>query len=462
VKPRHRESDQPVVLDVRVVTGSGGGPDKTILNSPRYLRAAGYRMLCAYLHPPGDPGFAQLRHKAERWQAPLLSIPDRGPWDWNVYRQLLRVCRQQRVAIWHGHDYKSNLLGLLLRPLWPMRLVTTVHGWVEHTARTPLYYAVDRFCLPRYEQVLCVSEDLHRRCLGLGVKPRRCRLLENGIDTAEFTRRRSVADAKRDLGWPAERLLIGAVGRLSAEKGFDLLIRATAELLRTGLDAGLVIAGAGGQQAELQRLSSELGCDDRVRLLGYRQDPRDLYEALDLFALSSLREGLPNVVLEALAMQVPVVATRVAGVPRLIRDGENGLLVEPGSVEQLTAGLRRGLGDPGLRQRLSTAGRRTVEEGYSFAVRLEKVALLYDRLLRRRHRHQPAEDHEDHPHLRTARTDAAPAPPGGVSDPPRPGGAEPAPGLAAHPGARAEAHAVLPGGRRGRADARLPAAGLRA
>ena len=63
--------------------------------------------------------------------------------------RLLDICRRERVTIWHGHDYKSNLLGLLLRRFWPMRLVTTVHGWVHHTARTPLYYAIDRWCLPR-------------------------------------------------------------------------------------------------------------------------------------------------------------------------------------------------------------------------------------------------------------------------------------------------------------------------
>src|SRR5262249_12994424 len=212
-------------------------------------------------------------------------------------------------------DERRALLGLRRPRLGPMRLVTTVQGWVEPPAGTPLYYAVSRLCLPRYERVLCVSDDLHRRCLALGVSPRHCRLIENAIDTEEFTRRRTVAEAKRAFGWSAERLLIGAVGRLSAEKGFDLLIRATAGLLRAGLDGGRVVAGEGGQHAELQRLIGELSCADRVRLLGYRQDMRELYEALDLFALSSLREGLPNVVLEALAMQVPVVATRVAGVP---------------------------------------------------------------------------------------------------------------------------------------------------
>src|SRR6266496_4841211 len=83
-KPRFAEADSIVVLDARVVKGSGGGPDKTILNSPRHLAGTGYRMLCAYLHPPGDPGFAQLRRKAAALSAPLFSIPDRGPWDWKV------------------------------------------------------------------------------------------------------------------------------------------------------------------------------------------------------------------------------------------------------------------------------------------------------------------------------------------------------------------------------------------
>src|SRR4051794_3803748 len=93
-----------VVLDARVVSGPGGGPDKTILNSPRFLAGSGYRMLCAYMHAPGDPGFEQVRQRARAWQAPLLSIHDRGAWDWRVVTQMLKICRRERVAIWHGHD----------------------------------------------------------------------------------------------------------------------------------------------------------------------------------------------------------------------------------------------------------------------------------------------------------------------------------------------------------------------
>jgi glycosyltransferase involved in cell wall biosynthesis len=372
-----------VVLEARVVRGSGGGPDKTILNSPRFLTAAGYRTLCAYMHPPGDPGFEQLRAKAERWQAPLISVPDRGAWDWGVIGQLLGVCRRERVAIWHGHDYKSNALGLLLRRFWRMRLVTTVHGWVHYTSRTPLYYWIDRRCLPHYESVICVSPDLRERCLACGVPEDRCFLVENAIDTAEFSRTISVEEAKRRLGVPPERFLIGAAGRLSAEKGFDLLIRCVDGLAREGHDVELWIVGEGDQQGALQELIAELGVGERVRLLGYRADLKDLYQALDVFALSSLREGLPNVLLEAMALEVPVVATRVAGIPRLIRDSENGLLVEAGNPAGLGRAIRTLLGDPDQGARLRRCGRQTVEARYSFAARMEKMRAIYDRLLGR-------------------------------------------------------------------------------
>jgi glycosyltransferase involved in cell wall biosynthesis len=365
------------------VTGAGGGPEKTILNSAQFLAHSGYRNLCAYMHPPGDPGFEELRKKARRARAPLFGVHDRGAWDWRVVPEFLRICRRERVRIWHGHDYKSNLLGLLLRRFWPMRLVTTVHGWVHYTPRMPLYYAIDRFCLRHYERVICVSADLKATCLALGVPAQRCVLIKNGVDTAAYARRLSPEDAKRRLGVPAGRLVVGAVGRLSPEKGFADLIRCADELLRRGLDLELLIVGEGEQKDALRDLIRQLGRGERVRLLGYRVDTTRLYEAMDVFALSSVREGLPNVLLEAMAMEVPVVATRIAGVPDVIRDGENGYLVEPAAPAEMLRALARLLTDDGLRARFAAGARRGVEAGHSFAGRMEQVRILYDDLLGR-------------------------------------------------------------------------------
>jgi glycosyltransferase involved in cell wall biosynthesis len=371
----------PVILDARVVTGSGGGPDKTILNSPRFLGPLGYRMVCAYLHPPGDPGFEVIRKKAVTYGAPLVAVPDRGPWDWRVVTALLAVCRKEKVTVWHGHDYKTNALGLLLRRFWPMRLVTTVHGWVHHTSRTPLYYKLDQLCLPRYERVICVSDDLLEACLAVGVPARKCVLLENAIDAAEYTRRQSADAARTALGLPPDGFVVGAVGRLAAEKGFDLLVRSVHELVGRGLDVRLLIVGEGGERPVLERLVKELGLRDRVLLPGWQGDVRTHFEAMDVFALSSHREGLPNVLLEAMALGVPVVATRVNGVPRLVQDGRNGFLVDPGRADALSTALFGLLTNAGLRDLFRDAARRTVETRFSFPTRMQRLKRIYDDLL---------------------------------------------------------------------------------
>lgn len=373
----------PVVFDARVVTGSGGGPDKTILNSPRFLGPLGYRMICGYLHPANDPGFEDIRKKADRYQAPLVSVPDRGPWDWRVVTELLAVCKREKVAVWHGHDYKTNALGLLLKRFWPMRLVTTVHGWVHHTNRTPVYYKIDRLCLPRYERVICVSDDLFDVCVANKVRRENCVVLENAIDTDEYVRTGAVAEAKARLGFPATGLLLGGIGRLEPEKAFDQLLLSASAALEQGIDVRVAIVGEGHDRGRLESLTRDLGMADRVSLPGWRTDVRDYLEAMDLFVLSSVREGLPNVLLEAMAMEVPCVATRIAGIPKLIRDGQNGILIPPDDRDALSRAIVTLARDADLRDRFRKAGRRTVETRYSFPVRMRKLAGIYDDLLGR-------------------------------------------------------------------------------
>jgi glycosyltransferase involved in cell wall biosynthesis len=376
-----------LVLHTRVVTGSGGGPDKTILNSPRFLAERGYPMLCVYMRDPADHGFAELERRAERWRAPLLAVDDRGPLDWRLRGRLDRLCAERKPAIWHAHDYKSNYLGLRLRRQRPMALVTTVHGWgVQAGWKTALYYRFDRSLVRRYEQVICVSRDLYESCLSFGVPAERCWFVPNAIDTEEFRRLDQPASSPERAAVPAGRSVIGAVGRLSPEKAFDDLIRAAGELIREGMDLELWIVGEGPERRRLEDLVVELGLAERVKLLGYRDDTLELYRAMDIYALSSRREGLPNVLLEAMALELPVVSTRIAGIPRLIEDDANGLLVEPGAIDQLTAALRRVLAETGLAERLGRAARRTIEERHSMAARMERMREIYEVALGRARR----------------------------------------------------------------------------
>jgi len=372
------EPQHPLVLHVRVVSGTGGGPDKTILNSPRFLRTLGYRSTCVYLRDPADRGFDVLVRRAVERHAPLVAVDDFGIRDWRIISRLRSVLDADPPIIWHGHDYKSNLLGLILKRWFPqMRLVTTVHGWVQKTRKTPLYYFIDRQCLPRYEAVICVSRDLQDRCRKLGVEEKKLRLIDNAIALDDYAVEQTQAEAKRQFGVPDPQRLVVAVGRLSYEKGFDLLIQAVAELVRGGHDIGLLIAGDGGEREVLAQRSDDAGVSDRVRLLGFVDDPRLVYRAADVYVLSSRREGLPNVVLEAMAMGIPVVATKIAGMPDLIEDRVNGVLVSPDSHVALSSAINELLTDAGLARKIGDAGRKTVEDRFSFQRRMEKVVQVY-------------------------------------------------------------------------------------
>ena len=370
-----------MVLHARVVTGTGGGPEKTILNSSRFLDRLGYDAKCLYLRPPEDPGFEILRSRASALNAGLVEVDDRGPFDRNVVSKSIEVCQKYNVAIWHAHDYKTNLLGLLVKRKWPMKLVTTVHGWVEVTLRNRVYKFVDRLTLPKYDRVMAVSSDLLKIARSYGVPAEKSVLIENAIDTEVFRRGTTTVPAKVKLGIDPNRLLIGAVGRLSDEKGFERLIRSVKVLVDRGLDVQLAIIGEGSLYDTLQQVIVSLDLQDRVRLAGFQADPSPWYEAMDVFALSSFREGLPNVVLEAMALETPVVTTAVAGVPNVITDGVNGLVVPVDDDTALTNALSMILGDASLRGRLATKGRKTIEDRYSFANRMKNVASLYDGLL---------------------------------------------------------------------------------
>ncbi len=375
-------ADPITALEVRVVTGSGGGPEKTILNTPRFLRDLGYETICTYMHPPQDPGFEVLRRRAAELDAPLVGIPDRGIRDVKVISKIAKLCRQHNVKIWHGHDYKSNLLGLLLRPFHRMKLVTTVHGWVNHEGNMPLYSKLDRWCLPYYHHVICVSEDLHAECSNLRIRPQRLSLIENAIDETQFCRSTDRATAKALYNLPTDRLTIGAVGRLAEEKGFHLLLPAFAQLLSEGHSLTLAIAGEGTARAAIEQQIQELGIDDHVHLLGFQENTQQLFQAFDIFCLSSLREGLPNVLLEALACEVPSVATDLPGVRQVIaQPNQQGLIVPPGNIEALTVALRQLIVSKTQRDTLATAGRQRILDHFSFANRMRHIAQIYNNLL---------------------------------------------------------------------------------
>ena len=202
-------------------------------------------------------------------------------------------------------------------------------------------------------------------------------VVPNGVDTKSALGLGASArvEASESLGLPAAGPVIGTMGRLSEVKRQDVLIRGFARLLDRHPDARLVLIGDGPERPALESLATELGLVDRIRFAGYRADPERLLPALDVFALTSRSEGMPLAILEAWASGLPVVASRVGGIPALIDHDRDGLLFDSGNEVEL-AGLLSGLlDDPNRARRLGEAGRVKAVEKFDSSV----MASAYDR-----------------------------------------------------------------------------------
>ncbi|MBX2852327.1 MAG: glycosyltransferase [Phycisphaeraceae bacterium] len=368
------------ILHTRTVTGSGGGPDKTILRSAGMLDPARYQAVAAYLHPAGDTGIDALRGTAARFGMDMHTVPERGPIDLRAVRLLRDLCKRLRVDVWHAHDYKTDLLGRLICRSCPMKLVTTMHGFTGETWRTRLYARLSHRALRRYDRVLAVSPQLMRYAAEHGVHPDRLRHIPNGIDMSEYKRTLPREQAKYALGLAKDEHAIGVLARFSIEKGVDRAVRMFAKVHHQRPNTRLHLIGDGPQRGELERLVDRLGLTYQVRWWGWHKDARPILEAMDTLVLPSRTEGLPNTVLEAMAIGLPVAATRVGAVPDVLADGACGVLLadeESAWAEQLLPVIDL----PLVRERQLCAAWMRVNEQYNFTKRMRRVEAIYDELM---------------------------------------------------------------------------------
>lgn len=373
----------PVVLDVRVLCGTGGGPEKTLFRSPKYLKQHGYDMVCLYLCNPED-SIAQKRiMEARQHCAKVVVIPDKGASDVSVVSRVGRAIDNIGPRIYHGHDYKSNILGSLLPQCRKLFRVSTLHGWVDYDYKLKIYYVVERWCLHWYDRIYYVSPGLHDQALRYRLPEQRLRYLPNGIELAEYKRERNCIEARRRLGL-ADGIWLGSVGRLAIEKSFSSLLWAVGMLWQQGYPVYCLLVGDGPMKKYLENEARNLGIASRVHFAGYQRDVRPWLECMDVYVSTSVREGMPNSILEAMAMEVPIVATKVGGLSCMIRNGEDGLLVEPGDAGKIAKAVRDILDGRINVKKLIDAARRKVEREFSFERRMQVLAEDYDRLLGRR------------------------------------------------------------------------------
>lgn len=216
-------------------------------------------------------------------------------------------------------------------------------------------------------------------------------VIRNGVDTDRFAPSSDARDdVRRELGLEPDTPLVGIVAALRNEKNHGMLVRAAAKMRGRHPDAHWIIVGDGPERAGIESLAGELGIADRIHLLGTRHDTPRLVAALDIFALCSLNEASPVSILEALACEVPVVATNVGSISESIRPGETGCLIESQDTDALVARVSELLGDSSLRMSMGTAGRRLVQQTGSLQSMVDGYTQLGVKLYDRRSRKQVA------------------------------------------------------------------------
>jgi glycosyltransferase involved in cell wall biosynthesis len=288
-----------------------------------------------------------------------------------VVRELESYLARTAADVLLCHGYKANLLGRLAARRLGIPAVAVSRGWTGENAKVRLYEALDRRHLRFMDCVVCVSAAQAVRVYRAGVRPGRIRVIHNAVDPERFAQPDPRGrDALEGLFRTPRSLLVGAAGRLSPEKGFDVLVAAAARVLRSHPDAGFVHFGAGPCRPRIERQIAACGIGESFVLGGFRSDLDRLLPHFDLLVLPSYTEGLPNVVLEACAAGVPVVATAVGGTPEVLDDG-CGVLVPPGDPRVLAAGIRAALSRGPALAELGEAGRRRVREHFSFAAQAD-------------------------------------------------------------------------------------------
>jgi glycosyltransferase involved in cell wall biosynthesis len=370
------------VLELRSVRGTGGGPEKTILLGAGQHDRRRFAITVCYLRDLRDDQFS-IAERARQLNVDYVEVRERHSFDPGVWPRLVRLTRERRIDIVHGHEYKTNLLALLLARRTGAIPIATSHGWTGNTVRERrLYYPADRQLLRRMPRVIAVSSDVRDALIRSGTAASRITVLLNGIDPAMFRRDPVERQAIRaELDMLPHHEVIGVVGRLEHQKRVDLLLESVRSLGRARPNVRLVIAGDGRLRGQLEQLAHRLGIGAGCRFLGHRGDIARLHHAFDVFVQSSEYEGTPNAVLEAMAMQTPIVATDVGGTRELAAPGVDALIVPPGDATALSEAIAAVLADPAAAGQRAQAARARVETRLSFGERTRELERIYDELM---------------------------------------------------------------------------------
>ena len=301
-------------------------------------------------------------------------------------RELTLLLTDLEANILLTHGYKANMLGRIAARRCGIPVVAVSRGWTGENLKVRCYEALDRIHLRYLDAVVCVSEGQAKKVRRTGVAAKCIHVIRNAARLDAFRDPDPhYRERLRQLARASENdLIVLAAGRLSPEKGFHVLIEAAAQIVKDNKQTRFVLFGEGTQRALLEKRIGELGLHGQFTLAGFRDDLDRLLPWADLVVLPSFTEGLPNVALEACAAGIAVVATAVGGTPEVVRNGLNGMLVPPGDPAALSDGILKLCVDDAQRLALGAAGRRFMQEHFSFAAQAEAYQRLFARLLANR------------------------------------------------------------------------------
>jgi len=326
-------------------------------------------------HRPENEVINQFRERGLE----VVSIPCRGRVDFSTVRAICKISGDMGAQIVHCHGYKADIYGYLACRRLGIRTIATCHLWTGATAAVRVYDFLDALFLRCFDRVVAVSAAIAEEARRRGIPEAKVTTIDNGVDLSRLAL--AAPTLRHEIGQD-DRILVGAIGRLVTQKGFDYFLRAAAEIVKQFPSALFVVVGDGPERASLEQLATELGVDKNVVFTGSRKDMPGVYASLDIFVLSSRDEGMPIVLLEAMASGRPVVATDVGAVSKLVLPGNTtGLLVRPNDTRELTDAIMSLLRAPDLRERLGKHGQDLVQTRFSSRTMTNEYARVYKMLL---------------------------------------------------------------------------------
>jgi glycosyltransferase involved in cell wall biosynthesis len=359
---------------LQVITSLGiGGAERLVVSAARGLSAPRFEHAICCLAERGP-----LAAEAEAAAVPVFCVDEfpglRHPF---AFARLIRIIRAFRPTIVHTHLQSASLYGRLAARLARVPVVVATEHNV-YVGKAGRYILVERVLARMTDAMIAVSGPVRQfLSVQLAVPPSTIRVIHNGV-ALDAPTPGGLAELRERLATDGPAAIrLGTVASLTAKKGHEVLLRAVARLRGNGIVCSLVVAGEGPERRRLELLSVQLGVNTHVHFLGHVPHPADVLDAIDVFVLPSLVEGLPLALLEAMYAGRACVATAVGGVPEVIKSGDNGLLVPPGDEVALVEAISTLVRSVDLRRRLGAAARRAVEDGFTEAAYLESLKALY-------------------------------------------------------------------------------------